>query len=236
MFQSILHTVWVALSFSLSLKSLKSPFAATRSAGIKQLVRIGWICLMLDTPKIKMHGTTAFFWKLWLSAYTRFQQGGKMTLLQIFFLLWGTSKVNMQQGGNCWRICLGVAESIAKRKGDTWANGALSKALSCMRCSSWSLNVRYLKIDGWQWPDFALADADPKLIPFYRGCTRIPESGIWPCEWFCPQMQLMIHAQRKGRMQIPCREATASHVNKEAFWVCSSQPTWAAVSMVYQML
>ena len=236
MLQSILPAVWVTLSLSLSLKSLKSPFAATRSAGIEQLIRIGWICLMLDTPKTEMHGTTASFWKLWLSAYTHFQQGGKMTLLQIFSLLWGTSKVNMQQGGNCWRIHIGAAESIEKRKGDTWANGVPSEAFSCMCCLSWSLSVQYLKIDGWQWPDFALADADPNLVPFHRGCTCIPESRIWPGEWICPQMQLMIHAQRKGRMQIPCREATASHINKEAFWVCSSQPTWAAVSMVYQML
>lgn len=236
MLQSTLHTVWVALSFSLSLKSLKSPFAAMRSAGIKQLVRIGWICLMLDTPKIKMHGTAAFFWKLWLSAYTRFQQGRKMTLLQIFSCCEELARWICNKGEIAEESVLEWQNLLKKGKGILEPTEPFLKPFHVCAAQAWSLNVQYLKIDGWQWPDFALADADPDLIPFHRGCTRIPESGIWPCEWFCPQMQLMIHAQRKGRMQIPCREATASHVNKEAFWVCSSQPTWAAVSMVYQML
>lgn len=113
---------------------------------------------------------------------------------------------------------------------------SLFEALWFACCTSWSFNTQCLKIDGWQWPDFALSDADSNPFSFHRGRTCIPQSRIWPCEWFCPQMQPVMHAQRKGRMQIPYREATASHVNKEAFWVCSSQPTWAAVSMVYQML
>lgn len=33
-----------------------------------------------------------------------------------FFPCWGTSKVNMQWGGNCWSICLGVAESIEEKE------------------------------------------------------------------------------------------------------------------------
>lgn len=147
---------------------------------------------MLDTPEIDMHSTTASFWNLWLSAYNHFQQGGKMTLLQISSSLWGTSKVNMQHGGNCWRICLGVAKSIEKRKRDTWAEGVLSEAPLFMCCSWWSLRVQYLKIDGWPWPGFALADADQNLFAFHRGCTCIPESRVWLYEWFCPQMQLMI--------------------------------------------
>lgn len=147
---------------------------------------------MLDTPEIDMHSTTASFWNLWLSAYNHFQQGGKMTLLQISSSLWGTSKVNMQHGGNCWRICLGVAKSIEKRKRDTWAEGVLSEAPLFMCCSWWSLRVQYLKIDGWPWPGFALADADQNLFAFHRGCACIPESRVWLYEWFCPQMQLMI--------------------------------------------
>lgn len=190
---------------------------------------------MLDTPKIEMRGTTASFWKLWLSAYTHFQQGGKMTLLQIFpcceeLARWICNKEEIAEGSVLqWQNLLKIGKGMLEPT-------VLSEALSCMRCSGWSLSVRYLKIDGWQRPDLARTAADPNLVPFRRGCTCIPESRIWPCEWFYPQMQLMRHAQRKGRMQIPCREATASHVNKEAFWVCSSQPTWAAVSMVYQML
>ena len=118
MLRSILHAVWVTSSLSLSFKSLKFPFAAVRSAGIEQLRRISWICLLLDTPKIETHGTTASFWKLWLRAYTHFQQGGKMTLLQIFpcceeLARWICSKEEIAEGS-----VLQWQNLLKKEKGD----------------------------------------------------------------------------------------------------------------------
>lgn len=113
---------------------------------------------------------------------------------------------------------------LKKGKGVLEPVQSLSEALWFTCCSGWALNIWCLKIDGWQWPDFALTDADLNPVPFRRGYTCIPESRIWPWEWFCPQMQLMMRAQRNGRMQIPCREATASHVNKEAFGFAAVSP------------
>lgn len=108
---------------------------------------------------------------------------------------------------------------LKKRRGDTWA---VSSLYVCS--SSWSFNIWYLKKNGCQWPDFALSDADPNLVLFHGVCACIPECRIWSCEGFYPQMQVMIHTQRKGRMQIPCREATASHVNKEPSGCATASP------------
>lgn len=220
--QSEVHKLHHLFSTCSELKCPKYPpynwshfqFAAMRSAGTEQLKGIGWICLALNTPKIKMHYFSVkycLFLKTLAYCLQPFSERRKMTLLQIFSLLWGTSKVNMQWGGNCWSICLGVAESTEKNERGYLSDISPFMYAAQAEASTFSISRK----NGWQWPGFALSDADPNLVLFHGVCACTPESKIWPCEWFYPQMQLMIHTQRKGRMQIPCREAAASHVNKE---------------------
>lgn len=120
---------------------------------------------------------------------------------------------------------------LKKRSGDAWAVAALS----CMRLK---LKLQH-SISQEKWlamTRLCSAWCRPKSCSLSWGLYLFPweqDLALWvvlssdAADDMCSEEGENANFLQGGNRQ-PCKQRT--------FWVCSSQPTWAAVSMVYQML